>query len=152
MSEMYFLEEGQLIKVSEAETDQSTSVRPDAPSDKPSSFRKNKIGASRNNPSRCRMIQDVGTAICELPVVYGLRQPASVEAVKQSTVLMLQKSDLFAIMQDFPDATDKPAHLQAAARRRCEHQRRGPLGRHASSGRRARGPHRGGDCAAREGR
>ena len=39
------------------------------------------------------MVLEPGTALCEVPVLFGLKQRASIEAVKLSTVLVLQKAE-----------------------------------------------------------
>ena len=97
MNEMYILEEGQLIQV----------VEPEGPEEllEPSLFKHS--GRSGPRIPTYRMIHDAGTAVCELPVLFGLRQPASIEAVKQSTVLMLQKTDMSVLFKEFPTELEK---------------------------------------------
>ena len=49
-----------------------------------------------------RMIQDPGAAVCEVPVLWGLKQRHTVEAVKLSTVLLLQKADFVMLIKAPP--------------------------------------------------
>ncbi len=133
MNEMYILEEGQLIQVTEPDETEGPdeasfnhrggSENFDAGSDfggggSCESFDGGGGGAMTRRAARrlstgsikqptYRIVHEPGSAVCELPLLFGLRQQASVEAVKLSTVLVLQKSDFAMLSKDFPDSLDK---------------------------------------------
>ena len=71
-----------------------------------------------NKQPSYRILTDPGTSICEVPVLFGLKQPASVEAVKMSTLLVLQKADFMVLAGEFPDSLDK---IHQAAKLRLAH-------------------------------
>eukprot|EP00966_Prymnesium_polylepis_P130073 3008239-Prymnesium_polylepis.1 len=50
-----------------------------------------------------RLLQNTGTPMCELAFLFGLRQEATLDAVKTSKCCMLPKTDFMALLSDFPD-------------------------------------------------
>ena len=115
VTEMYVLEEGQLIVVHDPSATDDDQDRANEPRSRSASgdIRTRSRAASgdfkkgvQQQPTY-RMLYNAGTTVCELSVLFGLRQRESVEAVKQSTVLMLTKSDVTVLGKEFPDSLDK---------------------------------------------
>lgn len=98
--EMYFLESGRVQSTIEPPED-------DYDSDDMEDWEIELRERDRINKTVVRMYRDSGTTLCGLAFLFGLRQEASLKAIKKTTCLMLPRDEYVAIATEFPGDTFK---------------------------------------------